>query len=116
RLVEEEFELQLRRHLRLDAGHCLADPADHAQGRGPLALENGHQHRPAPVAPHDVSLYRVAVANVCHVLDVDGYAVDRLDGNLVKGFNNVRAAVELDVVLSVTHLRCPGRDDEVLVG
>ena len=50
------------------------------------------------------------------VLDVDRYAVDGLDRNLVEGVDQVGAAIELDVVLRVPHLGGAGWNDQVLVG
>ena len=79
RLVEQQLHLQFRRQLGLDRGQGCAHALDHAQGRGPLALEDGHEHRPAAVAADDVGLHREAVRHVGHVLDVDRDAVDRLD-------------------------------------
>src|SRR5262249_6822013 len=115
-LIEEQFHLQLGRQLGLDTGQGLPHAPDHVQRRGPLTLEDGHQHGPPAVAADDVGLYRVAVAYVGDVLDVDRNAVDRLDRDVVEGRDQVGAAVELDVVLGGPHLRGAGRDDEVLVG
>ena len=110
-----ELHLQLRRELGLDAGQGRAHPLDHAEGRGPLALEDGHEHRAPAVAADDVGLHRVAVRHVGHVLDVDRDAVDRPDRDVVERLDHVRAAVELDVVLPVADLGRAGRDDQVLV-
>src|SRR5262249_38493316 len=114
-LVEEELDLQLRRHLRLDARHGLADAADDVQGGGALALQDGHEHGAAAVAADDVGLDGVAVADVGDVLDVDGHAVDALDRDAVEGGDDVGAAVDADVVLDVADLGGAGGDDQVLV-
>ncbi len=116
RLVEQELHLELGRHLGLDARHRLADALDDAQRGGALPFEDGHEHRPAAVAADDVRLHRVAVTHVGHVFDVNRYAVDGLDRNLIEGVDDAGAAVELDVVLGRPHLGGAGRDDEVLIG
>ena len=60
------------------------------EGRGPLALEDGHEHGAPAVAADDVGLHRVAHAHVGHVLDVDRHAVDRLDRDVVEGGDQCR--------------------------
>src|SRR5207302_383762 len=107
---------QLGWDLGLDSGHRRADAVDHAQGGGSLALEDGHQHRPPPVAADNVGLHRVAVVDVGDVFDVDRDAVNGANRDVVEGRDQVRTAVELDVVLRGAHLRGAGGDDQVLVG
>ena len=50
------------------------------------------------------------------VLDVDRYAVDGLDRNLIEGVDQVGTTIELDVILDGAHLRGAGWNDQVLVG
>jgi len=95
-------------------GRGSAHAFDHAQGRGPLALEDGHEHRAPAVAADDVGLDPVAVRHVRHVLDVDRDAVGRTDRYVVERRDRLRATVELDDVLRVPHLRRAGRYDQVL--
>src|SRR5205823_5764812 len=99
----KKLDLELRRHLCLDAGHRRAHPVDHVERGGALAFEHGHKHRAPSVAPDDVGLHGVAVTYMGDIFDVDRYAVDGLDRKLIEGIDQVGTAVELDVVFRVAH-------------
>src|SRR5205085_911897 len=81
---------------------------------GAFALEDGHEHAAPAIAVDDVGLHQVAHVDVAHVFHVHGHAVDRLDGNLVDCLNQIRAAVELDVVFRLADLRGAGGKDQAL--
>ena len=74
------LDLQLgRQRAAISRQHGLDLPHDIKRG-GAADFQDREQHAALPVAAHDVGLRGEAVANVSHVVHVDGGVADRFTG------------------------------------
>ena len=113
-LVEQEVHLEARRQARQDLRHQLARLAHDRQGRGAAVAQDGQQGRVAPVAPHQVRLGIEPVVHERDISDVHRGPIHVADGDLVQVIQDLRAAVDRDVVLAHPDLRRAGGQDDVL--
>ena len=80
RLVVQRTNLQLRRQGRFDLGRILRIWATMSSVDTLPDFFNGHQRGALTVHAYDVGLRRKPVPHVRHISNVDGGAIDRLDG------------------------------------
>ena len=67
-----------------------------------------------PILAYQVGLHRVAIANLSHIANIDGRAVNCLDRKIVEHRSHVRARVQTNVVLSVAEFRGSRRQHQTL--
>ena len=84
RLVGQRDHFQLRRDVGQNRGKRRLYGIDDRESGGLAVAGDGHQDAAGAVGADDVVLHRKAVADLRHILDVDGRAVDGLDGQVVQ--------------------------------
>ena len=104
RLVEEQVDPQISGKSPFVVLQHVLDAVHDVNGRGAAGFVNAHEHATLAVGENDICLRREAVADVRHVLHVDGGAVDGFDRQVVEFLNGLRAPVHLDVVFERAEL------------
>ena len=77
-------------------------------------FQDRQQSGPRAVSANDVGLHLIAVAHLCDIPHINWSAIYYLDGDVIKGGDELRTAVEMNQVLAGTNLRGAGRKNEVL--
>ena len=116
RLIGEGFDSDLRRQLVFDREEFLFHAADNVQRGGRAGLHDSHHDAAAAVYAQYVGLWRIAVAYVGHIADVDHRSVHSLDWHVVQLVNDLQSGVGLHRVLEAVDLHGAGGRDEVLGG
>src|SRR6267142_2237990 len=83
-VVRQLFNIQRRRHGRLDKRQQRLDSRNDAQCRRSAALLHRQERGTLPVHAHDVGLRRKAVAHPSNIADINRRGADGFDGNAVE--------------------------------
>ena len=101
RLIEQRSDLQFlemgqaRKHRR----QCRTNAFDDIQRRGVPQLIDRDQRTLFPFGMHEIGLRQILVADVRHILDVNGGAVDGFDRQIVDLVDHFRAGIQADIKL-----------------
>src|ERR1051325_9890240 len=95
-------------------GSASLHVVDDGERGGFAVAHDGEEGAACAVGAHATGLHGVSVADLGYVLEVDGGAVDDLDGEIVHLVQHARAAVELDLVVAVADLGRAGGNGEVV--
>ena len=114
RLIEQLVDLESGRRGGADRLQRLLHAVDDRQRRGIAVLDDAEQDRAVAVLAHDVLLHQRSVADLRHVLQEDGGAVDELDRHHVEVVDRRRCRVGSYRILGVSDLRRSRRQRQVL--
>ena len=88
---------------------------DQVQSGNVSGFLNGHQRGTLAVYADRFGLRRKPVPHVGNIPDIDGCAVDGLDGNIVQAFNGAGSAVGFNLIFVAANFFGSGGENQILV-
>ena len=114
RLIADQPDLQGIGQRVADFGDLFLDAADDVQSGHRSGLQHHHQHRPAAIDVNDIGLRRIAVPDVCDVVNIDHGAIGGLDRQIAEAFDRQRRVVQVDGIFELADLLRAHRGNDVL--